>query len=57
MAYITPAWYIYGIYQMAYITPDGLDLKPLIYELLVSLEKSAGCPFHCRETACVVYFT
>ena len=30
-------------------------IKPL--KLLVSLEKSASCPFHCSKTACVVHFT
>ena len=29
--------------------------KPL--KLLVSLKKSASCPFHCGETAYVAYFT
>ena len=29
--------------------------KPL--KLLVSLEKSASCSFHCGKTACVVHFT
>ena len=28
--------------------------KPL--KLLVSLEKTARCPFHCGETTCVVHF-
>ena len=29
--------------------------KPL--KLLVSVKKSTSCPFHCRETACIVHFT
>ena len=28
-----------------------------LLKLLISLEKSASCPFHCGETACVVHFT